>query len=128
MLSANPDSIDAYILTFPPEIQNILEQVRAIIQKNAPNAEEKISYGMPTFTLNKVNLVHFAAFKSHIGFYPTPVGMDEFKNDLAGYKTGKGSVQFPLDQPMPFDLIKRIVEFRIQDVLNKAPKKKPSKK
>ena len=128
MLSANPDSIDAYILTFPPEIQKILEQVRAIIQKTAPNAEEKISYGMPTFTLNKVNLVHFAAFKSHIGFYPTPVGMDEFKNDLAGSKTGKGSVQFPLDQPMPFDLIKRIVEFRIQDVLNKAPKKKSSKK
>jgi uncharacterized protein YdhG (YjbR/CyaY superfamily) len=128
MLSANPDSIDAYISTFPSDIQTILEQVRAVIQKTAPDAEEKISYGMPTYTLNNVNLVHFAAFKSHIGFYPTPVGMDTFKNDLAGYKTGKGSVQFPLDQPMPFDLIKRIVEFRIEDVLKKAPKKKPSKK
>lgn len=128
MNAANPDSIDAYLSAFPADIQKMLEQVRATVRKAAPDAEEKISYGMPTFTLKGQNLVHFAAFQHHIGLYPTPVGMDAFKEDLAGYKTGKGSVQFPLDRPMPLDLITRIVEFRMQDVLARAALKKPSKK
>ena len=128
MNAANPDSIDAYLSAFPADIQKMLEQVRAAVRKAAPDAEEKISYGMPTFTLKGQNLVHFAAFQHHIGLYPTPVGMDAFKEDLAGYKTGKGSVQFPLDRPMPLDLITRIVEFRMQDVLARAALKKPSKK
>ncbi len=124
MTTANPDNIDAYTAGFPKEVQAILEQVRATIKMAAPDAEEAISYGIPTFRLHKTNLVHFAAFKNHIGFYPTPTGSEAFKDDFAGYKTGKGSVQFPLDQPMPLDLIVKIVDFRIREILEKTAKKK----
>ena len=116
------NSIDEYIATFPKDIQKILEELRATIKAAAPNAEEKISYQMPTFFLNG-NLVHFAAFKEHIGFYPTPSGIEAFKKELAVYKGAKGSVQFPLDQPMPLDLIRRIVEFRVDENLKKKRSK-----
>jgi uncharacterized protein YdhG (YjbR/CyaY superfamily) len=123
-MNTNITTIDEYIAGFPPTIQAILQQVRATIKNTAPEATEAISYGMPAFNLYNSYLVYFAAFKSHIGFYPTPVGMEAFKEDLKPYKTGKGSVQFPLDQPMPLDLITKIVEYRILDNQEKAAKKK----
>lgn len=107
-------SIDEYIATFPPDIQKILEKIRAIVKAAAPEAQEKISYQMPTFFLNG-NLVHFAAFKNHIGFYPTPSGIEKFKKELAGYQGAKGSVQFPLDEPIPYVLISEIVKFRVEE-------------
>ncbi len=113
--------IDTYIATFPESTQRILEQVRATIKKAAPNTEEAIKYGMPTFMLNGKNLVFFAAFKNHIGFYATPTGHEAFKDALSIYKQGKGSVQFPLDKSIPYDLITKIVEFRVQENLKKAP-------
>jgi uncharacterized protein YdhG (YjbR/CyaY superfamily) len=117
-----PKTIDEYIAACPEDVQEILEKIRATIQSTAPGAKETISYQMPTFTLNG-NLVHFAAFKSHIGFYPIPTGIEKFKQELSAYKTGKGSVQFPLDQPMPYDLIRKIVEFRVEENLKKAAAK-----
>lgn len=116
-------TIDEYIATFPAETQNILQEVRALIKAAAPEAKEKISYQMPTFDLNG-NLVHFAAFKSHIGFYPTPSGIEAFQQELSGYTGAKGSVQFPIDQPMPLDLIRRIVEYRVAENIKKSQKKK----
>lgn len=104
-------SIDEYIATFPAATQKILQAVRETIHAAAPEATEKISYQMPTFFLNG-NLVHFAAFKNHIGFYPAPRGIEAFKDELAAYAGAKGSVQFPIDQPMPLELISRIVQFR----------------
>ena len=115
-------SIDEYIASFPPEIQARLEAMRATIRAAAPDAEEKISYQMPTFFL-KGNLVHFAAFKQHIGFYPAPRGIEEFKEELSIYKGAKGSVQFPLDQPLPLDLVARIVRFRVAENLVAAEAK-----
>src|SRR4051812_6624382 len=106
--------IDAYISSFPPNVQKVLQQVRRTIKKSAPKAEEAISYQMPTFKLNG-NLVHFAAWKNHIGFYPTPSGTKEFQKELSKFNGAKGSVQFPLDQPMPLDLISRIVKFRMKE-------------
>ena len=117
------NSIDEYIGTFPQEIQTLLEQVRATIRQAAPEAEEAIKYAMPTFVLNG-NLVHFAAFKHHIGFYPVPSGIEAFKKELSVYKGAKGSVQFPLDQPMPLELISKIVKFRVNENLLKAKTKK----
>ena len=114
--------IDEYIQSFPPAIQKILEQLRKIIHENAPGAVEAISYGMPTFKLNG-NLVHFAAFEHHIGFYPTPSGIKAFENELAPYKHAKGSIQFPLDKPIPYDLVKRIVQFRVKETLEIGKKK-----
>lgn len=114
--ATTPRTIDEYIAGFPSEVQKILEKVRATVRKAAPGAEETIKYRMPTFTLNG-NLVHFAAFKKHVGFYPTPSAIEEFKADLASYKSAKGSVQFPLDRPIPFDLIRRIVEFKVKESL-----------
>jgi uncharacterized protein YdhG (YjbR/CyaY superfamily) len=116
------NTIDEYIATFPDDIQKKLKEVRAVIKAAAPEASEKISYQMPTFFLFG-NLVHFAAFKYHIGFYPAPRGIEEFKKELSVYKGAKGSVQFPLDQPMPLDLISRIVKFRVKDNLSKAAAK-----
>ena len=115
-------SIDEYIASFPPDIQARLEAMRATIRAAAPDAEEKISYQMPTFFL-KGNLVHFAAFKQHIGFYPVPRGIEEFKEELSIYKGAKGSVQFPLDQPLPLDLVARIVRFRVAENLVAAEAK-----
>jgi uncharacterized protein YdhG (YjbR/CyaY superfamily) len=121
-----PKNIDEYIAGFPPEIQAILQAIRQTIREAAPDAQETISYQMPTFTLYG-NLVHFAAFSRHIGFYPVPSGIDAFRDELAAYKQGKGSVQFPLDQPMPYDLIRRIVVFRAQENLAKAAAKGKSR-
>jgi uncharacterized protein YdhG (YjbR/CyaY superfamily) len=115
-------SIDEYIKTFPKDIQKRLEEIRAVIRDQAPEATEKISYQMPTFYLNG-NLIHFAAFAKHIGLYPTPSGTEKFKKELAKYKSGKGSVQLPLDEPLPIELIKNIVKFRREENLKKAKKK-----
>ena len=117
-----PKDIDEYIAGFPLELQQILQEIRMTIRKAAPDAEEAIKYQIPTFTL-KGNLVHFAAFKKHIGFYPTPTGIEQFKDELSVYKGAKGSVQFPLDKPMPFDLISRIVRFRVEENLEAAAKR-----
>lgn len=108
-------SIDAYIAGFPPEVQAILRKIRAIIHAAAPKAEEAIKYQIPTFVLHE-NLVHFAAFRKHIGFYPTSSGIEQFKDALAAYHIGRGSVQFPLDKPIPYPLIQRIVKFRVREV------------
>ncbi len=112
-------TIDEYIKTFPKDIQTILEKMRQTIKQNAPEAKETISYQMPTFKLNGKNLVHFAAFKEHIGFYPTPSGIDSFEKELASYRTGKGTLQFPLDKPIPFGLVKKVVIFRVKENLKK---------
>jgi uncharacterized protein YdhG (YjbR/CyaY superfamily) len=122
------NSIDEYIATFPADIQKILQEVRATIKAAAPDAEEKISYQMPTFTLYGGNLVHFAAFKNHIGFYPTPSGIEAFQKELSVYKGAKGSTQFPLDKPMPLKLISRIVKFRVAESTKKAKLKLAKKK
>lgn len=116
-------SIDEYIMQFPLEIQKILKTLRKVIKESAPEAEEKISYQMPTFELYG-NLVHFAAYKNHIGFYPTPSGIDAFKHELSEYKWAKGSVQFPMDKPLPYELISKIVKFRVDENMKKAKTKK----
>ena len=113
-------TVDAYIAQFPPEVQTILQRIRAIVKAAAPEAEEKISYQMPYYALNG-RLVYFAGFKRHIGFYPITTGIAAFKEELSAYKGAKGSVQFPLDQPMPYDLIRRIVEFRVAENRKKPP-------
>ena len=115
---AAPSSIDEYIAQFPEDIQQKLQEIRAVIHEAAPEATEKISYQMPTFYL-RGNLVHFAAFKNHIGFYPVPSGIAAFEPELAPYKRSKGAVQFPLDQPIPTELISRIVQFRVAENLQK---------
>lgn len=117
-----PASIDEYIASFPGDIQALLEKLRLTIRLAAPDAMEKISYGMPTFYLNG-NLVHFAAFKHHIGFYPTPSGISAFQGELGKYKTSKGAVQFPLDKPLPLELVKKIVGFRVTENSKKTAKK-----
>jgi len=114
-----PKNIDEYIAGFPPEIQEILRQVRRTIAEAAPEAEEAIKYGIPTFTLEG-NLVHFGAFKKHVGFYPTPSGLAQFKDELAGYEGSKGAVRFLLDRPIPFDLIRAVVRFRVEENLQRA--------
>ena len=122
-MKSAPATIDAYISASPADTQAILQKIRATIRKSAPEATEAISYQMPTFKLSG-NLVHFAAFKSHIGFYPVPSGIEKFKKELAPYPQGKGSVQFPLDKPIPYALIGRIVKFRVKENLEKAKAKK----
>jgi uncharacterized protein YdhG (YjbR/CyaY superfamily) len=122
-----PQTIDEYIASYPKDVQEILEKIRMTVRKAAPDAQETIKYRMPTFTLNG-NLVHFAAFKSHIGFYPVPSGIEKFKKELSAYKGAKGSVQFPLNQPIPYDLISKIVAFRVQESMDKALTAKKKKK
>jgi uncharacterized protein YdhG (YjbR/CyaY superfamily) len=121
MLRRQFNTIDEYIEDFPYEVRIILEKMRQAIQKAAPDAVETISYQMPAFKLNGI-LVYFAAFKKHIGFYPGSSGIDAFKKELSIYKGGKGSVQFPLDKPIPFDLVKKIVIFRAGENLSKKQK------
>lgn len=118
--------IETYIQQFPENVQEILRNIRKLIKENAPDAVESFSYGMPAYKTNHKPLVYFAAFKSHIGFYATPSGHSEFQAELSRYKQGKGSVQFPLDQPIPYKLIERIVKFRVNENQEKAakPKKK----
>ncbi len=120
-VSAIPESIDEYIATFPQEVQATLEKLRQTIRKAAPDAIEKISYQMPTFYLNG-NLVHFAAFKNHIGFYPAPSGITAFQDELKKYKTSKGAIQFPIDAVIPHALVNKIVAFRVKE--NSAKKLK----
>jgi uncharacterized protein YdhG (YjbR/CyaY superfamily) len=117
-----PINIDAYIKSFPQEIQTLLEQMRATIKAAAPLATEVISYGIPAFKQNGM-LVWFAAHTNHIGMYPRGSGLMEFKHELAGYKTGKGSVQFPFDKPLPLDVVEKIVKFRVAENLRKSNRK-----
>ncbi len=126
MTADAPKTIDEYISAFPADIQVRLEAVRAAIHGTVPQAKESIKYAMPTFEL-KGNLVHFAAFKNHIGFYPAPMGIKAFEEELAQYKTGKGSIQFPFEKLTPLDLIRQIVEYRVLENLEKAEKKKARK-
>lgn len=121
--SSTPKTIDEYIANFPPETQALLQKVRQTIKKAAPKAEEKISYQIPAFTLNGGYLIYFAGYKNHLSLYPAPRGHKEFKEVLAPYAGGKGTVQFPLDQPIPFRLITKIVKFRSKEVLAKAEAK-----
>ena len=116
-------TIDEYIADFPNDVQKLLQQMRATIKKAAPKAEEKIGYGIPTFTLNG-NLVHFGGYKNHIGFYPAPAGLKAFEKELAPYLTGKGTAQFPIDKPLPLGLITKIVKFRVKQNLEKAETKR----
>ncbi|TGE34927.1 hypothetical protein E4K67_27985 [Desulfosporosinus fructosivorans] len=120
-------SIEEYISEFAPEIQEILKTFRKVIKDSAPDANEKISYQMPTFALHG-NLVHFAAHKNHIGFYPGPSGIEAFKQELSKYKGAKGSVQFPLEKPLPYQLVSKIVEFRVAENIKQAEGKLKKKK
>lgn len=120
------ETIDEYIATFPKDVQGTLEKIRQSIKESAPNAEEVISYQMPAFRLNGI-LVYFAAFKNHIGFFPTSSAVAEFRKDLSQYELSKGTIRFPLDKPIPFDLIKKIVTFRVRENLDRkrqSPKKR----
>ena len=117
------NSIDEYIMQFPEDVQRILYELRRVIKESAPEAEEKISYQMPTFYLYG-NLVHFAAYKKHIGFYPAPSGIEAFKEELSKYKGAKGSVQFLITEHVPYELIKRIVKFRVDENKSKSEVKK----
>ncbi len=125
--AASPNSIDAYIAGFPKDVQVILAKIRGIVREAAPEAQEAIKYQIPTFVLNG-NLVHFAAFQNHIGFYPTPSGIEQFKDALSAYHSAKGSVQFPLDSPIPYTLIKKIVKFRVNENNTKSRSKQVIKK
>lgn len=116
-------NIDSFIVGFPAEVQAVLQELRVLIHREAPGCAEDIKYGIPTFVLNG-NLVHFSAYKSHIGFYPGASGIAHFENRLQQYKLSKGTVQFPLGQPLPFDLIAEIVRFRVGENLEKKTKKK----
>ncbi len=119
-------TIDEYIAGFPKDVQEILEKLRVTIREAAPEAKETISYAIPTFTLNG-NLVHFAAAKNHIGFYPAPSGIEAFKEELSVYEGAKGSVKFPLDKPLPLSLVSKIVKFRVKENVEKAKAKKSKK-
>jgi len=124
MATKKPSSVDEYISGFPAELREMLLKVRATIKKAAPAAEEMISYGIPAYKLHGRPLVYFAGHKNHVGFYATPTGHEAFKDELSKYKQGKGSVQFPLDKPMPLKLIEKIVKFRVKENTEKAKEKK----
>ena len=115
-------TIDEYIALFPEDVQDKLTKIRAVIKAAAPQAAERISYRMPAFTLNGI-LVYFAAFTTHISFFPTSSGVAKFKEELAGYESSKGTIRFPLDKPIPYDLIGRITTFRVQENIGKSPKR-----
>jgi uncharacterized protein YdhG (YjbR/CyaY superfamily) len=116
-------NVDEYIAGFPGEIQKGLRELRAFIKAEVPAASEKISYGMPTFYLEG-NLVHFAAFKDHYGFFPAPSGIDRFEEELAPYRSGKGTLRFPLDKPLPWELLKKVIRFRVEENTRKASEKR----
>ena len=120
MTRQKPETIDDYIAGFPDDVQKILQQVRSTIRKIAPAAVETISYGIPTFNLNNTYLVYFAGFKNHISIYPAPVGVEAFKKDFESYKTGRGTVQFPIGKPMPLALIRKITRYRLKENARKA--------
>jgi len=121
-----PRSIDEYIAAFPDDVQEVLEKIRLRIRKAAPDAEETVRYGLPTFRLEG-NLVHFGAWREHVGFYPTPTGIEKFEKELSVYERAKGSVKFPLARPVPLALISRIVKFRVKENLDKAAAKAKKK-
>jgi uncharacterized protein YdhG (YjbR/CyaY superfamily) len=121
--AAKVSSIDEYVAAFPGDVQKILQEVRTTIRKAAPDAVEAMKYGIPTFVQGE-NLVHFGGFRTHVGFYPSPSGIEAFKKELSAYEGAKGSVRFPLDRRMPLGLIARIVKFRVQEVRQKTAKKK----
>ena len=121
-----PGNIEEYIDSFPADIQKLLKQLHEKIRKAAPEAEESISYQMPAFKLNGP-LVYFAGYNNHIGFYPTPSGIENFQQELSQYKTSKGAVQFPIDEPLPLELVSRIVRFRVKENLEKASMKQAKK-
>lgn len=123
MTTAKPETIDEYIAGFPDNVQAMLQQMRTTIRAAAPEAKEAIKYGMPAFVLNG-NLVYFAGLKNHIGFYATPNGNDTFATELAPYKQGKGSIQFPLDEPLPLDLVAKMTQFRVTENQVKAATKR----
>lgn len=123
-LAPASEAIVQYIAAFPESVQTLLKKVHAAIAETAPEAEEAFKYRIPTFTLDGKNLVHYAGFEKHIGFYPTPSGIVAFEKQLAKYPTAKGSIQFPLERPVPFDLIREIVKFRVKEVLNANPARK----
>jgi len=112
------ETIDEYIATFSKNVQDILEELRQIIRESAPKSEETISYGIPTFDLNGKHLVHFAAYKNHIGFYPTSSGITRFKKELSHYELSRGTIRFPINEPIPFDLIRKIVKYRVKETLD----------
>ena len=122
-MNKKPATVEEYISSFPPDIQELLQQVRLTIQEAAPDAEECIAYAMPAYKLNGP-LVYFAGYKGHIGFYATPTGHEAFKKELSRYKEGKGSVQFPLDESLPLKLIEKIVRFRVEENRTKSKKAK----
>ncbi len=126
MKTAQPKNIDEYIAGFPRDVQETLQKIRGIVRKAAPDAEEAIKYQIPTFVLHG-NLVHFAGFHKHIGFYPTPSAIEAFSGELADYQRAKGSVQFPLNRPVPFTLIRKMVEFRVKEAREKMAAKKRKK-
>lgn len=123
MISTGYTTIDEYIELFPEETRKVLRKVREVIRKAAPEAIEKIGYGIPTFVLGG-NLVHFAAYKNHIGFYPGAVGIDAFKEELSSFEGSKGTIRFPLNKPIPYDLIERITKFRVMQNLEKSKSRK----
>ncbi|RYZ21086.1 MAG: hypothetical protein EOO10_22665 [Chitinophagaceae bacterium] len=125
-MSKTNNPVDLYISNFPQEVQVLLEQVRSTVKKVVPDAEEVIKYAIPTYVSQGTNLVHFAGYKNHVGFYPVPSGIEAFKDELSAYKGAKGSVQFPINQPMPLELIKRIVQFRQKEIEQKTNSKKQS--
>ncbi|MDR0414430.1 MAG: DUF1801 domain-containing protein [Prevotellaceae bacterium] len=116
-------TVDEYIMGFNPAVQKTLSELRSFIKSEAPEAVEKISYGMPTFYL-KGNLVHFAAFKNHYGFFPTPSGINEFEKELAPYRSGKGTLRFPFNEPIPWDVLKKVIRYRVAENLRKSQKKR----
>jgi uncharacterized protein YdhG (YjbR/CyaY superfamily) len=124
MSAAKPSNINEYIRSFPEDTQKVLEQIRATIKQAVPEAEEAISYAIPAFKLKGRFFIYFAGYEKHTGLYPAPRGNEAFKNELSAYKGGKGTVQFPLNKPLPLDLITRIVKFRVKETLEKADKKK----
>lgn len=127
MIASKPKNIDEYIAGFPPEVQDILQQIRTLVREMVPDCEEKISYGIATFTLNNHYLVYVAAYKNHVSLHPASAGDEAFNQEIARYRKGKGTLQFPLDQPVPYDLIARFVKFRWQknqeEVAGKRKKK-----
>ena len=122
MMTNKPENTDEYIAGFPKEVQNILKEIRVTIKKAAPEAEESISYAIPTYKFKGRPLIYFAAFKNHIGLYATPSGNTAFAKELSDYKQGKGSVQLPLGQPMPLDLITKIVNFKLKEISEQVKK------
>ncbi len=122
MATQKAASIDEYIAGFPGDTQKVLEQIRTIIKREAPGAEETISYAIPAFNLNKHNLIYFAGYKNHVSIYPIPKGSEAFENEISKYKSGKGTMQFPLNNPLPMRLIIKIVKYRIKENENKYKK------